>query len=53
ELEWAMDMDDKGKTVADFTGREKEVFTIYKRYNTANKHKMVPIPICEIPSNLK
>lgn len=53
ELEWAMDMDDKGKTAADFTGREKEVFTIYKRYNTANKHKMVPIPICEIPSNLK
>lgn len=53
ELEWAMEMDDKGKTAADFSGREKEVFTIYKRYNTANKHKMVPIPICEIPSNLK
>jgi NAD+ synthase len=53
ELEWAMEMDDKGKTAADFSGREKEVFMIYKRYNTANKHKMVPIPICEIPSNLK
>lgn len=52
ELEWAMDMDGQGKTVDDFTGREKEVFKIYKRFNTANKHKMIPIPICEIPTNL-
>ncbi len=53
ELEWAMQMDDQGKTAHDFSGREKEVFTIYKKYNTANRHKMVPIPICEIPSELK
>jgi NAD+ synthase len=53
ELEWAMSMDDKGKTEADFSGREKEVFVIYKKLNTSNKHKMVPIPICEIPSELK
>ena len=53
ELEWAMKMDGKGKTIEDFSDREKEVFAIYKRYNTANKHKMIPIPICEIPSALK
>ena len=53
ELEWAMEMDDQGKTSEDFSGREKEIFSIYKRYNTANKHKMVPIPICEIPKGLK
>ncbi len=53
ELEWAMTMDDKGKSTDDFEGREREVFTIYKRYNTANKHKMLPIPICEIPEGLK
>ncbi|WP_418509210.1 NAD(+) synthase [Corallibacter sp.] len=53
ELEWAMKMDDEGKTANDFTGREKEVFTIYKRFNNANKHKMIPIPICEVPTNLK
>ena len=53
ELEWAMKMDEKGKTTDDFTGREKEVFAIYKRYNNANKHKMNPIPICEIPIQLK
>ncbi|WP_370392334.1 NAD(+) synthase [uncultured Winogradskyella sp.] len=53
ELEWAMAMKEQGKTSADFTGREKEVFEIFMRYNTSNKHKMIPIPICEIPKNLK
>lgn len=49
ELEWAMAMDEQGKTDADFSGRQLEVFKIYKRFNSANKHKMVPIPVCEIP----
>lgn len=53
ELEWAMKMDEEGKKASDFSGREQEVFNIYKRFNRANKHKMVPIPICEIPDNLK
>jgi len=53
ELEWAMHMNDLGKTQKDFTGRELEVFLIYKAYNTANKHKMIPIPVCEIPESLK
>ena len=53
ELEWAMGMSDLGKTQEDFTGRELEVFLIYLKYNTANKHKMIPIPICEIPESLK
>ncbi|PTM08734.1 MAG: NAD(+) synthase [Bacteroidetes bacterium] len=53
ELEWAMQMNDLGKTPEDFSGREKVVFKIFKRYNSGNKHKMTPIPICEIPKNLK
>jgi NAD+ synthase len=53
ELEWAMKIDDKMKTENDFTGRQQEVFKIYKRFNTANKHKMIPIPVCEIPNNLR
>ena len=53
ELEWAMAMKDEGKTVADFSGRNKEVFTIFMRFNGINQHKMVPIPICEIPKRLK
>jgi NAD+ synthase len=52
ELEWAMDMDSQGKTSEDFSGREQEVFKIYKRYNNANKHKMLPIPVCDIPNEL-
>jgi NAD+ synthase len=52
ELEWAMEMDGKNKQISDFSGREFEVFKVYKRYNNANKHKMRPIPICEIPTSL-
>lgn len=52
ELEWAMEEDKKNKTEKDFNGREKEVFILYKRLNTINKHKMNPIPVCEIPKNL-
>lgn len=53
ELEWAMEMQDKGHTEKDFQGREREVFLIYRRFNTANRHKMIPIPVCEIPKMLK
>lgn len=53
ELEWAMKMDARNKTENDFLGREKEVFLIYKKRNQANTHKMVPIPICQIPIHLK
>lgn len=53
ELEWAMNHFEQGKKSADFEGREKEVFTIYSQRNKANKHKMIPIPVCEIPKELK
>jgi NAD+ synthase len=53
ELEWAMQMKNEGRTLSDFTGRQHEVFQIFMKFNTANKHKMLPIPICEIPKNLK
>ncbi|OSY86866.1 NAD synthetase [Tenacibaculum holothuriorum] len=53
ELEWAMKMQDAGKTVDDFKDRQQEVFKIYSRLNRINQHKMVPIPVCEIPKNLK
>ena len=50
ELEWAMHEDEKGKTAVDFSEREQIVFSIYKRLNTINQHKMNPIPVCLIPS---
>ncbi len=53
ELEWAMKMKEEGKTINDFKGREKEVYSIYNRFNSANRHKMIPIPVCEIPIALK
>ncbi|WP_420551587.1 NAD(+) synthase [Tenacibaculum aiptasiae] len=53
ELEWAMEMQSKGKTDDDFSGRELEVYKIYTRLNQINQHKMIPIPVCEIPLDLK
>ncbi len=53
ELEWAMAAKEDGKTINDFRGREKEVFSIFLKFNTMNQHKMLPIPVCEIPKDLK
>ena len=53
ELEWAMNEFFKGKKESDFDGRENEVFKILTKFNSTNKHKMIPIPICEIPVSLK
>ncbi len=52
ELEWAMKMKDEGKIPQDFIGREKVVLEIFLKLNRANQHKMIPIPVCEIPSTL-
>lgn len=53
QLEWAMLQDEKGKTTTDFKGEQQRVFKLYKKLNTANQHKMNPIPVCDIPTNLK
>jgi NAD+ synthase len=53
ELEWAMAEAAKGKDAQQFSGREREVFEIYQRYHRANRHKMEPIPVCLIPTELK
>jgi NAD+ synthase len=53
EMEWAMRMAEEGKSPEDFSSRKKEVFLIFNRFNSVNKHKMVPIPVCEIPDSLK
>lgn len=52
ELEWAMKMQQQGKKPADFSGRKFEVYQIYTRLNSANQHKMNPIPVCKIPVHL-
>ena len=53
ELEWAMIMQNEGKSEKDFTDRNLEVFKIYSRLNRINQHKMIPIPVCEIPKEIK
>lgn len=53
ELEWAMAETEKGKNSDDFEGRKKVVFEIFNSLNKVNQHKMRPIPVCEVPENLK
>ena len=58
ELEWAMDYwaehpnTNLDALPADLTGREAKVLQIYHGFNTANQHKMQPIPVCLIPKSL-
>lgn len=51
ELEWAMRFNEnEHATEEHLTEREREVLKIYRSFNRANKHKMVPIPVCLIPA---
>jgi NAD+ synthase len=50
ELEWAMNLDNLNKNLSK---REQEVLTIYTKLNKANKHKILPIPVCLIPEDIK
>lgn len=52
ELEWAMENIDKNKN-SDFTDRQKEIIEIYTKLHRANKHKILPIPVCNIPKKFK
>lgn len=46
ELEWAMDFDGDESELSE---RQCKVLEIFRRLNRQNKHKMIPIPVCEIP----
>jgi NAD+ synthase len=51
ELEWAMQyLESPGNTP--LTDREKQVVSIFQAFNTANRHKMVPVPVCRVPKEL-
>ena len=49
ELEWAM----QNNETNNLSKRQQEVIEIYNKFHTANKHKMMAIPVCNIPNNLK
>ncbi len=64
ELEWAMEFirtwtERNGAWSTELvdeqliTERQKQVLRIYWRMNRANQHKMLPIPVCQIPEHLK
>ena len=50
ELEWAMR--NVATDTSTFDDRQKKVMDIYLAFNRQNKHKMDPIPVCEIPTGL-
>jgi NAD+ synthase len=52
ELEWAMKYLEKRST-EELNARQKHVLEIYTTRHKANKHKMIPIPVCEVPAELK
>jgi NAD+ synthase len=52
ELEWAM-LFHGNENENELTTRQQEVLAIYRRLNSANKHKMLPIPVCFIPDEVK
>lgn len=52
ELEWAMEQD-QSLMPEHFEGREREVFAIYQKMHRATLHKINPIPVCNIPKELK
>ena len=52
ELEKAMELKNKKIRVDTLEGRSLEVYKILDNFYTKNEHKMIPIPICEIPKEL-
>jgi NAD+ synthase len=53
ELEWAMKFIASPHDFSLLSDRQKMVLDIYTRMNKANQHKMNPVPVCTIPSDLK
>ena len=54
ELEWAMDLRDRGLDPATMglSERQKKVLAIFDGRRAANRHKMLPIPVCILPPEL-
>ncbi|MBC2742132.1 MAG: NAD(+) synthase [Desulfosarcina sp.] len=53
ELEWAMAFNaGKGDEQA-LEPRQREVLSIFRKFNRINRHKMSPIPVCIIPEPIR
>ncbi len=53
ELEWAMEFEAGSELSESLSERQKEVLNIYRKFNTANQHKMQPIPVCILNNEMK
>ncbi len=53
ELEWAMRFEAGDGNERLLDARQREVLSIYREFHRINRHKMVPIPVCAIPADLK
>lgn len=53
ELEWAMAFDASQNDAKPLDPRQREVLAIFRKFNRINRHKMLPIPVCSIPTHLK
>lgn len=55
ELEWAMALRERGTgtELGHLSDGERTILAIFDRMHAANKHKMVPIPVCGIPASLR
>lgn len=53
ELEWAMQFEAESSGESALDSRQKEILAIYRKFHSANKHKMAPIPVLKIPESLK
>ena len=43
----------KNNDTKNLSKRQQEVIEIYNKFHVANKHKMMAIPVCNIPDDLK
>ncbi len=62
ELEWAMEWEaqhesqsdhERDQSEASLPWRQREVLETYRRHRRANRHKMIPIPVCAVPDSVR
>ena len=54
ELEWAMRWEQQPEASEEgLSWRQQQVLETYRRFHRANKHKMTPIPVCEVPDDVR
>ena len=53
DLEKVMNSLERGENPEEFDSEMKEKYSIYMKHHLTNKHKMISIPLCKIPNELK